>query len=49
MSFLLKNDYFCPGVSAIQPAPSNPPGAEASKGNRLSGVLWRAYSFFFPF
>jgi len=27
------------GVSLIRPAPSNPPGAEASKGNRLSGAL----------
>ncbi|MCW3071373.1 MAG: hypothetical protein JWO44_1263 [Bacteroidetes bacterium] len=26
--------YFCGGVSLIQPAPFNPPGAEASKGNR---------------
>jgi hypothetical protein len=31
--------YFCAGVSPIQAAPFNPPGAEASKGTRLSAVL----------
>ncbi len=42
-----KKSYFRAGVSPLQAAPFNPPGAEASKGIRLSAVLEVAYPFFY--